>query len=412
MAKRKLLLADDSITIQKVVNLTFADEGIEVISVGDGNSAMDKIREESPDIVLADVNMPGLNGYEVCEKIKTSEHSSNTPVILLVGSFEPFDTVEADRVGADEHLTKPFQSISQLVNTVAVLINSQDAESDSEKNEELSAAATPGGGAAPSVNPTSSFSDFSEPSLDDEMIQTDQIGSVPVDDMSKFGALDTDEPGGGDTESENPGQFEMKTETAFSPEREGDTGEFAIVEDSEEPIGERDQDTDSTFEPEDSSNDFAFISNDESTEEPSTEAVETISGGETELELDELNLLELSFDDKDGEIDLGIDVSDDDEVESVETPDEGDYETGFAFQNAESEEIEKPEPPVSDPVETGADAEEERSIEGVSPELIDEISKRVVERLSENAIRDIAGEFVPLIAERVVREVAEEKLKD
>jgi CheY-like chemotaxis protein len=70
VSKRKLLLADDSITIQKVVNLTFADEGIEVISVGDGDSAMIKIGENAPDLILADVNMPGLNGYQICERIK------------------------------------------------------------------------------------------------------------------------------------------------------------------------------------------------------------------------------------------------------------------------------------------------------------------------------------------------------
>ena len=59
MEQRKLLLADDSITIQKVVNLTFADEGIEVITANDGNAAMEKLSEISPDLVMADVNMPG-----------------------------------------------------------------------------------------------------------------------------------------------------------------------------------------------------------------------------------------------------------------------------------------------------------------------------------------------------------------
>jgi CheY-like chemotaxis protein len=123
VSKQKLLLADDSVTIQKVVNLTFADEGIEVISVGDGDSAMEKILETSPDLIMVDVNMPGLNGYEICEKLRNSETFRNTPVILLVGSFEPFDEEEAKRVGADDYLTKPFQSIRQLVQKVTVLLN-------------------------------------------------------------------------------------------------------------------------------------------------------------------------------------------------------------------------------------------------------------------------------------------------
>ena len=70
MSKRKLLLADDSITIQKVVNLTFADEGIEVTAVSDGDTAMEKFVENTPDLVMVDVNMPGLDGYRICEIIK------------------------------------------------------------------------------------------------------------------------------------------------------------------------------------------------------------------------------------------------------------------------------------------------------------------------------------------------------
>ena len=122
MAGRKLLLADDSITIQKVVNLTFADEGVEVLSVGDGDAAVQRISEEFPDIVLADVNMPGRTGYQVCEYVRGDERTRHIPVLLLVGAFEQFDDAEAHRVGASGHLTKPFQSIRQLVNQVTDLI--------------------------------------------------------------------------------------------------------------------------------------------------------------------------------------------------------------------------------------------------------------------------------------------------
>ena len=130
MSKRKLLLADDSITIQKVVNLTFADEGVEVISVGDGDSAMQKFDEFMPDLVMADVNMPGLTGYEICQIIKQNEDTRHIPVILLVGSFEPFDEAEANQVGADDFLTKPFQSIRQLVNKVNELLSRSEKVSE------------------------------------------------------------------------------------------------------------------------------------------------------------------------------------------------------------------------------------------------------------------------------------------
>ncbi len=122
MSKRTLLLADDSVTIQKVVNLTFADEGINVVTVGDGDSAMEKISEISPDIILVDVHMPGLNGYQICEIVRENPVTKNLPVVLLVGSFEPFDENEAARVGASAYLTKPFQSIRQLVSQVTDLM--------------------------------------------------------------------------------------------------------------------------------------------------------------------------------------------------------------------------------------------------------------------------------------------------
>jgi CheY-like chemotaxis protein len=128
LAGRKLLLADDSVTIQKVIDLTFADEGVRVVAFGNGQDALDHIEEEAPDIVLADVYMPRKNGFEVCEYIKRSEKLKHIPVMLLVGSFEPFDEGEARRVGADDILTKPFQSIRRLIDRVGSLVGKPPTE--------------------------------------------------------------------------------------------------------------------------------------------------------------------------------------------------------------------------------------------------------------------------------------------
>ncbi|HYV04634.1 MAG TPA: response regulator [Blastocatellia bacterium] len=117
----RILLADDSITIQKVVNLTFADEGIDVVAVSNGEMAARRMDEVNPDLVLADIFMPGKNGYELCETIKNNSKFRNIPVVLLVGAFEPFDQAEARRVQADAHLTKPFESRT-LVETVRRLL--------------------------------------------------------------------------------------------------------------------------------------------------------------------------------------------------------------------------------------------------------------------------------------------------
>jgi CheY-like chemotaxis protein len=122
VAKPKLLLADDSVTIRKVVELTFADEGLDVTTVSTGEEAMQKLAEIQPDIVIADVNMPEPTGYQICESIKQNDATKHIPVLLVVGSFEPFDQNEAERVGADGFLTKPFQSIRDLINRVNELL--------------------------------------------------------------------------------------------------------------------------------------------------------------------------------------------------------------------------------------------------------------------------------------------------
>ena len=106
---KKILLADDSITIQKVIELTFSDEDFEVVTVGNGRLAIEKVQEVRPDVVLCDVIMPEKDGYEVCDFIKKSPQLGSIPVLLLTGAFEPFDQERAARVGCDGFLAKPFE---------------------------------------------------------------------------------------------------------------------------------------------------------------------------------------------------------------------------------------------------------------------------------------------------------------
>ncbi|MBI3932422.1 MAG: response regulator [Acidobacteria bacterium] len=106
---KKILLADDSITIQKVIELTFSDEDFEVVTVGNGRLAVEKALEVRPDIVLCDIIMPEKDGYEVCDFIKKQPPLAHVPVLLLTGAFEPFDQERAARVGCDGFLAKPFE---------------------------------------------------------------------------------------------------------------------------------------------------------------------------------------------------------------------------------------------------------------------------------------------------------------
>ncbi|HVH71703.1 MAG TPA: response regulator, partial [Candidatus Dormibacteraeota bacterium] len=114
----KILVADDNSNIQKMVGLALKDQGIDVVAVGNGEAAVRKIADLRPDLVLADVFMPVRNGYEVCQFVKTDSALSHIPVILLVGAFDPLDEQEAQRVGADGVLKKPFIPPDPLISMV------------------------------------------------------------------------------------------------------------------------------------------------------------------------------------------------------------------------------------------------------------------------------------------------------
>lgn len=105
----RLLLADDSVTIQRVIELTFADEGIEVVSVGDGQHAIERLSAERFDVVLADVGMPGVDGFAVAAHVQMRPDLAGLPVILLTGAFDTVDQARVDAVKAAGVLAKPFE---------------------------------------------------------------------------------------------------------------------------------------------------------------------------------------------------------------------------------------------------------------------------------------------------------------
>jgi CheY-like chemotaxis protein len=207
----KILLADDSITIQKVVNLTFAEEGIEVVAVSNGDMAERRLEEVNPDLVLADIFMPGKNGYELCEAIKNNPRFSKVPVVLLIGAFEPFNEAEARRVRADAHLTKPFESRT-LVETVRRLIVSRprtgpiSPESVPAPKEEApritqpsmerapvaSGFAPPPGPSAPAQAPSATISALDESApLDFDYSPADALVGMPSDAQILIGEPDS-----------------------------------------------------------------------------------------------------------------------------------------------------------------------------------------------------------------------------
>jgi CheY-like chemotaxis protein len=116
--KRKVLLADDSPTTEKVVQLCFNNEPYEIRAVQNGDEALELLEAWKPDILLADVLIPGPDGYHLCRRAK---EENSIPVILLVGTFEPFDFGQAEEAGYDAYLTKPFDTtqLFQMVKELA-----------------------------------------------------------------------------------------------------------------------------------------------------------------------------------------------------------------------------------------------------------------------------------------------------
>ncbi|MEE9258032.1 MAG: response regulator, partial [Nitrospinaceae bacterium] len=128
----KILVADDSITIQKIVAMAFENEDATVEGIGDGKKAFERLAEFKPDIVLADLDMPGLTGFELSKKIKESKEFASTRVLLLASDFEEFDEKKFTDSQADDHISKPFKS-DDVVQKVKALLGVEPASAAPEE---------------------------------------------------------------------------------------------------------------------------------------------------------------------------------------------------------------------------------------------------------------------------------------
>lgn len=106
----RILLADDSPHAQRMGERILRSEGYEVITVSDGQTAMLRLKDSLPDLVIADVSMPFVTGYELCEYVKSSGLYSKTGVVLTVGAVEPLDVQRSEAAHADGILKKPFEA--------------------------------------------------------------------------------------------------------------------------------------------------------------------------------------------------------------------------------------------------------------------------------------------------------------
>ncbi len=246
----KLLLADDSITIQKVVGIIFANEDYELTVVDNGNAALEKAREILPDVLLVDALMPGKTGYEVCEAVRREPLLKQTPLLLMTGAFEPFDEDKARESGADDFISKPFES-QHLIDKIKNLIELGKERAMAAPVEEpdvsvFSAAAEPVAetrGFMPGVTPaatTFSVPPVAEPDAFvatsasglEEAVQGERVSLVeeaveaaPEDDL--WGIFELNE-----IEGEEPASFGVE-EYALEPEEVAGIEAFSFEESSE-----------------------------------------------------------------------------------------------------------------------------------------------------------------------------------
>ena len=381
LAGRKLLLADDSVTIQKVIELTFADEGVRVVAFSNGQDAIDQLEEIAPDIVLADVFMPSKSGYEVCEYVKQNEKLKAIPVMLLVGSFEPFDEAEARRVGADDILTKPFQSIRRLIDRVGALVNNPPSHEKEVATAQLPKAAeeTNGDGRLNTNELTVTTADTMP--LNEKLHETVDM-PLPV-----F----VEETESREEKMETSPTHANEYSQADSSEVLLDLGEFesAEVVDSDEFVLDLDDTlSGDTIEVSESVPMRAFV-------EP--EIAETVMAApsysyQPEVQTPSYSAVE--------------DIAYEDQVHEVPSEPQSRYETAPMSVVPEPFQETLPEPMAEVPTATTASPV---SAGQLSQESIDAIARRVVEMMSEKVVQDIAWEVVPDLAELLIKKRLEEQ---
>jgi two-component system alkaline phosphatase synthesis response regulator PhoP len=129
MVKGRILVVDDEIYIVHILDFSLGMEGYEVLTALDGEQALERVRSEKPDLVVLDIMMPKLDGYEVCRAIKSDPATRNTPVILLSAKGRNVDQKMGFDVGADDYITKPF-SPRKLVERINSLLGQAQAVSE------------------------------------------------------------------------------------------------------------------------------------------------------------------------------------------------------------------------------------------------------------------------------------------
>ena len=127
MSKGRILVVDDEIYIVHILDFSLGMEGYEVLTALDGEQALERLKSDKPDLIVLDIMMPKVDGYEVCRTIKTNAETQHIPVILLSAKGRNVDQKMGFDVGADDYITKPF-SPRKLVERINALLGQSVSE--------------------------------------------------------------------------------------------------------------------------------------------------------------------------------------------------------------------------------------------------------------------------------------------
>lgn len=117
MEKQRILIVEDEESLLKLESILLTSKGYQVQGVASGAAALDAIAEDPPDLVLLDIMLPEIDGFEVCQRIKQNETTKHIPVIMLTAKKSREDMSRGEKVGADWYITKPFKS-AMVIETI------------------------------------------------------------------------------------------------------------------------------------------------------------------------------------------------------------------------------------------------------------------------------------------------------
>lgn len=130
--KKKIYIIDDEADIQQILKVNLSSSGFDAKTFSSGESALESLKKEKPDLIIIDIMMPGMDGYDFCKRVRASDDKS-IPIIFLSAKAEEFDKILGLELGGDDYITKPF-SIKEVISRVKAVLRRTDKNENSEEN--------------------------------------------------------------------------------------------------------------------------------------------------------------------------------------------------------------------------------------------------------------------------------------